>query len=222
MFNSFSLLIQRELLGHWRNPQSILQPILFFALTLCLFPIALGADNASLQQISPAALWIVLLLSTLLGAEKIFRLDYETGILAQDRLHFSELWLTVLSKIIAAWLQFILPLLLILPILALLLHLSYHHLPIIALLLTMGSFCLLLIGTMGAALTLSGTQSTFLLFLIVVPFYIPTLIIGVTATHDALIGLSIQAQIALLGAILFFSLITVLPFSALAIRNQSL
>lgn len=216
------LLIRRELIANWRNPQSIIQPLVFFALTLCLFPIALGSDSQSLHNSAAAALWLALLLATLLGAEQLLNSDYADGTLSQDCIHLADLWLVIAAKIIAAWLRFILPLILLLPFFALMLHISLAHLPKLTLLLMLGSLCLLLIGTIGAALTLGESQQSFLLFLIVVPFYVPTLIIGVNATNDVLLGFSGLGQMALLAALMLFSLLVALPFSSMAIKAQAL
>ncbi|MDO4644133.1 MAG: heme exporter protein CcmB [Cardiobacteriaceae bacterium] len=217
-----NLLIRREIRNNLRNPQSILQPVLFFILTICLFPLAIGADNDALTHIASAALWIVLLLAALLASEQLFNEDYADGTLSQDYIHLDEFWQLLLAKLITAWLRFALPLLAALPILALMLHIPINHWFSIAGLLALGSLPLLLIGMLGAVLTLAQNHSTFLRFLIVVPLYIPILIIGVIATHDTLLSLSIKGHYALLGAFTLFSLITVLPFSTLALKVQNL
>ena len=217
-----TLLIARELRASLRNPHTLLQPVLFFILTLCLFPLAGGADNDTLLRIAPAALWIALLFAALLASEQLFADDYADGTLSQDRLHLDDLWLLLAAKLIAAWLRFTLPLLAVLPLLALMLHIPAGKLPAVAALLALGSLPLLLIGTLGAVLTLAQSHGTFLRFLIVVPLYIPVLIIGVTACSDVLLGLAIHGHYALLGAFNLFALITLLPFGSLAIKAQSL
>lgn len=214
-------LLTRELLVTWRNPQLIFQPLLFFVLTLCLFPIALGADNNTLAHIAPAALWIALLLAALLAGEQLFASDYQDGTLSQDALHI-PLWQLVAVKIAAAWLRFVLPLLLALPLIAIMLHLPFARLPLTAALLAIGSLALLLIAGIGAALTLGQTQATFLRYLIVIPLYLPVLIIGVTASADHFMGLPVHGHTALLAAFALFSLIGMIPFTALALRTQAL
>ena len=208
-----SLLIRRELRASLRSPHTLLQPVLFFTLTICLFPLASGADNEALARIAPAALWIALLLAALLASEQLFAEDYADGTLSQDRIHLHELWQLLAAKLAAAWLRFTLPLLAVLPLLALMLHIPATKLPAMAALLALGSLPLLLVGTLGAVLTLAQSHSTFLRFLIVVPLYIPVLIIGITASHG---------HYALLGAFNLFALITIIPFGTLAIRAQGL
>ena len=214
-------LIRRELHTSLRNPQTILQPLLFYTLTIILFPLASGADNDTLLRIAPAALWIALLLAALLAGEQLFAADYADGTLSQDRLHLPDLWLLLPAKLAAAWLRFTLPLLAILPLLALMLHIPATNIPATAALLALGSLPLLLIGALGAELTLAQTHGTFLRFLIVVPLYIP-LLIGVTAGHDNLLGLAIGGHYALLGAFSLFALITIIPFATLALKAQHL
>lgn len=215
-------LIKRELKNTLRKPQQIIQPIIFYSLTLCLFPLALGADKNSLQTITPAALWISLLLATLLATQTLFQEDYEDGTLSQDIIHIDPLSLGIASKISIAWLRFILPLYLIMPLFCLMFHIPLQKLPVLLLLLSLGSASLFFIGAIGAAITLSESQQNFLLFLIVLPFYFPALIIGVKATQDALIGLPSSGTSALLGALMLFSLLLSLPFTALALRAQNL
>ena len=98
-----SLLIRRELRASLRSPHTLLQPVLFFTLTICLFPLASGADNEALARIAPAALWIALLLAALLASEQLFAEDYADGTLSQDRIHLHELWQLLAAKLAAAW-----------------------------------------------------------------------------------------------------------------------
>lgn len=217
----FELLLRRELRASWKNLQTTLQPLLFFVLTTILFPIALGADNDSLAKAAPAALWIPLLLSTLLAGEQLFHDDFHSGRLSQDRLHL-ELWLVVLAKLVAVWLRLTLPLLILLPLLGVMLHIELKHQSALALLLGVGSLNLLTISSMGASLTLAQTHSTFLRYLIITPLYLPTLIIGIQATSDKLLGLAINGHYALLGALTLFSLLSLVPFTHLALKHQSL
>lgn len=217
-----TILIRRELHTSLRNPQTILQPLLFYTLTIILFPLASGADNDTLLRTAPAALWIALLLAALLAGEQLFAADYADGTLSQDRIHLPDLWLLLPAKLTAAWLRFTLPLLAMLPLLALMLHIPAANIPATAALLALGSLPLLLIGALGAVLTLTQTHGTFLRFLIVVPLYIPVLIIGVTAGHDNLLGLTIGGHYALLGAFSLFALITIIPFATLALKAQHL
>ena len=216
----FLTLLRREALSARRNHQALLQPLVLYALLVCLFPLALGADEDSLVKLAPAALWLPLLLATVLAAEQLLAADRACGQLSQDVLHL-ELWLLLLAKIIIAWLRLVLPLLL-LPLLSLLLHLPPARLPGLLALLTLASLALLSLAAIGASLTLGAARATFLQLLIVLPLQIPLLLLGVMASRDYLHGLAIGGYYALLGALALFSLLCALPFGSLALRSHSL
>ena len=72
-------LIRRDLMLATRQGGGAGTAIGFFVTVIVLLPLGLGPDQALLQRIAPGALWIALLLSVLLSAERIFQSDYEDG-----------------------------------------------------------------------------------------------------------------------------------------------
>jgi len=68
--------------------------------------------------------------------------------------------------------------------------------------LALGTPILGLIGAIGAALTLGLRGAGALLSLLVLPLYVPVLIIGAGAADAAAAGLGGQAQLLILGAML--------------------
>ena len=87
-----------------------------------LLPIGLGPDQALMQRIAPGALWIALLLSVLLSADRIFLDDYDDGsleLLASGPLSFEVVTLT---KACVHWLTAGLPLAIIAPALGFLVN----------------------------------------------------------------------------------------------------
>lgn len=214
-------ILKRELLVSIRNPQALLQPILFYLFLVCLFPIATGSDNQTLFKIAPTALWLPLLLATLLASEQLYQNDYQNAILSQDVL-YTDLYWVISGKLLASWLRLILPLLVIFPIILLMLHIELRHLFLLLLLMMTGSISLLSLSSIGASLTLGQSQNTFLRFLIILPLYLPVLILGVVTTGDYLLGLKISGHLALFGALAIFSLISAIPFSGLALKSHLL
>src|SRR5258706_533407 len=71
--------------------------------------------------------------------------------------------------------------------------------------LALGTPVLSLIGAIGAALTLGLRGGGALLSLLILPLYVPVLIIGAGAAEAAVSGLGGQAQLLLLGALLVFA-----------------
>ena len=59
------LLFCREWRLAWRRPGDLLNPLVFFALVVSLFPLAVGPDPALLRTMAPGVIWVAALLATL-------------------------------------------------------------------------------------------------------------------------------------------------------------
>lgn len=214
-------LIRKEWLLAVRRLHEVLQPIFFLAILITLFPIAVGTDKALLQKIAPGVMWVAVLLSVLLSGEKLYKNDYEDGSLEQLYLSGHSPILSVAAKFVVQWTVQILPILLALPLLGLLYELSMNITAQIALTLFIGSPSLLLLAMLGSAITLSVARGGLLLILIILPFYIPTLIFALSAVSAYADGFSNVGQLSILGAILMV-MITVVPFAIVASIKVSL
>ena len=111
-------LLKRELLRHWRSRQDIINPLLFFVLTVTLFPLAVTPDGQVLGQIGSGIIWVSALLAAMLSLESMYRDDYHDGTLELLILQSGSPYQVVLAKIIAHWLTTGLPLVIISPLLA--------------------------------------------------------------------------------------------------------
>lgn len=214
-------LIQKEWLLAVRRLHEVLQPIFFLAILITLFPIAVGTDKALLQKIAPGIIWVAVLLSVLLSSEKLYKNDYEDGSLEQLYLSGNSHLLAVAAKFAVQWVLQILPILLALPLLGLLYELAIDVTAQIALTLLIGSPSLLLLAMLGSALTLSVSRGGLLLILVILPFYIPTLIFALSAVSAYADGFGNVGQLAILGAILMV-MVTVVPLAIVATIRVSL
>ena len=68
-----------------RNPSSFLNPLLFFVISISLFPIAISPESQTLSNIAPGIIWVTVMLSALLSLNTLFHFDYENGILVQTQ-----------------------------------------------------------------------------------------------------------------------------------------
>ncbi len=214
-------LIKKEWLLAVRRLNEILQPIFFLAILITLFPIAVGTDKQLLQKIAAGIIWVAVLLSVLLSSEKLYKNDYEDGSLEQLYLSGYSPMLSVVAKFIVQWIVQILPILVALPFFAMLYELPMTITAQIALTLLIGSPSLLLLAMLGSAITLSVTRGGLLLILIILPFYIPTLIFALSAVTAYADGFSNIGQLSILGAILMV-MVTVVPFGIVAAVKVSL
>jgi heme exporter protein B len=183
----------------------------FFLTVVVLLPLGIGPDLALLQRIAPGALWIALLLSVLLSAERIFQADYEDGSLELFTLGPVALELVVAAKAMAHWLTAGLPLALAAPLLGFLLNLAPGLVLPLALAMVTGSLALSLLASLGAAVTVGLRRGGLLISLIVLPLYVPVMVFGVAASS----GGEFAPPYMILAAIVLVSIVVV-PFAAAA------
>jgi heme exporter protein B len=197
--------IHRDLLLAARRSSDVMTVLLFFVIVVSLFPLGIGPDPALLRTIAPGVIWVAALLASMLALQRMFASDHSDGTLEQMLLGATPLGMTVAAKVFAHWLVSGLPLVLISPVLALQFDFPQELLGVLALSLALGTPVLSLIGAIGAALTLGLRGGGALLSLLVLPLYVPVLIIGAGSTEAAAAGIGGQAQLLLLGALLVFA-----------------
>src|SRR5205807_9896451 len=124
------------------------------------------------------------------------------GTLEQLALGAAPLGVVVAATAIALWLGSGLPLVLIAPLIALQYDLPAPLYPVLALSLLLGTPVLSLIGAIGAALTLGLRGGGVLVSLLVLPLYVPVLIMGAGSVDMAAAALAPDGQLLLLAALL--------------------
>ncbi|PAU76019.1 heme exporter protein CcmB [Halomonas salipaludis] len=194
--------LRRDLLLLMRRRSEVMNPLVFFALVITLFPLGISPDAELLSIVAPGLLWVAALLATLLSLDSLFRADFEDGCLEQLLLSPQPLALLVMAKVAVHWLLTGLPLALMAPLLGITLALPAGSYGILSLSLALGTASLSLIGAIGAALTVGLARGGVLLSLLVLPLYVPVLIFGTGAVQAALLGDALAAHLAILGALL--------------------
>ena len=218
--SGFILLLKRDLILANRNRSELFNPLLFFILVSALFTMGTTASPELLSKIAAGIIWVGALLASLLSIDSIFRSDYDDGCLEQWLLNSHSSSVLVLAKIVAHWLITGLPVILVTPLLALMLHLPAESLTTLMLTLLLGTPVLSLIGSIGVALTLGLRKGGMLLPLLILPFYVPVLIFANNAVQVSASGLYASAQITMLVAILVLA-ITLTPITVVACLKLS-
>jgi heme exporter protein B len=185
----------------FRRLSELANPLLFFVIVASLFPLALSPDAAELRSVGSGVLWVAALLSSLLALEGLFRADAEDGSLEQLILSPVPLGVTVLAKVTAHWLVTILPLIVLMPVLALSFYLPVEAMPIMALSLLLATPTLSVLVALGAALTVSLRRGGSIVGLLVLPLTAPLLIFGTRATDLSLHGEPAAGPLYLLAAL---------------------
>lgn len=219
--NLFARQLSRELAVTLQSPEDVLNPLVFLFLSITLFALGAGGDPTTLQGISGAIIWVLVLLANLLSLEAMFRRDYEDGTLEQMVLLARPGFLPILAKVVVHWLFSGLAMTLLAPVAALILAMPASSLPVLMFGLLLGTPALSLIGAIGAALTVGLKRGGVLLALLVLPLYVPLLIFGAGAVSEQMAGIDTWAQIYWLAVITMVSL-TLAPFAVQAALKISL
>ena len=220
MTSTLYRLFLRDCKHHLRKQSDILNPLCFFVIICSLFPLGLSADRELLNTIGGGVIWVSVLLSTMMGLNQIFRDDYEAGVLEQFLFTHTTLTQVALAKIAAYWCLSALPMIVLAPVMGTAYHLNGDQILVLMMGLTLGTPTLALLGSIGAALTLNLKNGGVLLAILILPLFAPVLIFGAGMVSAVGMGLPVDAQLSLLGALMFGSL-SLAPFAiSFALKNS--
>ena len=208
----------RDLKMALRNPSSFLNPLMFFVISISLFPIAISPEAQTLSSIAPGIIWVITMLSVLLSLNSLFHYDYDSGVLEQMVISHHSLPLILLAKTLAHWMLSGLPIIILSPFLGMALFINTEGIYILVLTLIIATPCLSLIGSIGASLVVGIKNSGMLLSLLILPLFIPILIFATSAVSQSQSNLPIDGQLYFLGFILILSLLITPFLSALSLK----
>lgn len=194
-------IFKSEYLLMLRNKGDFFNILVFFILISTIWALSIPGGIININKIGPSIIWVSLLLVIYLNMEKMFRLDYRDGTLSQWKLKLNSLTLYAFSKIVVHWSLSVIPLILITPCLALMFHLSINTLIILIMALLLGAWCLIALGAMAVTLTIKVESSSILVAILLLPLYVPILLLGIettlTTTSSDLLGAYFCLLIAL-------------------------
>ena len=216
--NIFIQTMIRDLKMALRNPSSFLNPLMFFVISISLFPIAISPEAQTLSSIAPGIIWVITMLSVLLSLNSLFHYDYDSGVLEQMVISHHSLPLILLAKTLAHWMLSGLPIIILSPFLGMALFINTEGIYILVLTLIIATPCLSLIGSIGASLVVGIKNSGMLLSLLILPLFIPILIFATSAVSQSQSNLPIDGQLYFLGFILILSLLITPFLSALSLK----
>lgn len=204
--SAFAAIVRRDVQVAVRRLSEAANPLLFFLIVTTLFPLALSPSADELREVGVGVLWVSTLLSSLLALEGLFRSDADDGSLEQLLLSPVPISITVLAKITAHWLMTILPLIALVPVLALSYSMPLAALPTMIGALVLATPSLSVLIALGAALTVSLRRGGTIVGLLVLPLTAPLLIFGTRATDFGLHDEPVAGPLYLLAAFAAFSL----------------
>ena len=211
-------MMKRELFVTLRRHTGWFEPLLFFAIVMIMFPMAVSAEGKAIAAYGAGIVWRAVLLSGFLSLGRLLRQDYENGTLEQWLLMPQPLALLLLAKVCAHWLAHGLPLAVLASLFAWFLFLPAEPVLMVALSLLLGTAIMVLIGMIGAALTVPLQRGSLLTGLLVMPLYLPVLIFGTRLTDAAVSASPLSGYFAFLGAVLLLMLVLSPFVAAVALR----
>lgn len=198
----YFVLIRRDLRLSLSRSSEGMTTLFFFVVTASLFPFAMGGEPALVQRAAPGILWVTAVLASLLSLEALYHRDDEDGTFDLLLLSPATAFGIVLAKMLTHWVVSGLTLVLISIVVSQMLFIPVASLAVLIPSLLLGTFYMSLLGGMGAILTLGARRPGLLLALLILPLYIPMLILGVTAMEAVSAKPYLLLQLALVLAAL--------------------
>ena len=195
-----TIILKRDLLIAFRKSSTYITPLVFFLIVVTFFPLALGPQESLLSSLAPGVIWIAALLASLLAVETIFSDDFRDGTLDEFFISLEPSFILVFAKVLIHWLITGLPILFASLMAAIVLYLPFESFIPMLLSLILGTSFMSLLGALGAALSLG--RSAILSAIIVLPFSIPTLLMGTSVISSSLTNQDFSGFLMIMGAML--------------------
>lgn len=211
-------LLARDLRAAARHRIGWLLPLAFFVASVSLFPLGIGAEPALLRRVAPGVVWACALLAMLLAVQGMFSTDLADGSLEQMLLGQRSMTRLVAERVLGQWLLGGAPLVCLAPLAGLAFGLPGPAAGTLMLSLLLGTPVTALLGALGAALALGLRHGSALVFLLVLPLAMPTLVFGSGAVLAALNGEPAEAGLSLQAALLILTALGAPPLTAAALR----
>ena len=195
-----TIILKRDLLIAFRKSSTYITPLVFFLIVVTFFPLALGPQESLLSSLAPGVIWIAALLASLLAVDTIFSDDFRDGTLDEFFISLEPSFILVFAKVLIHWLITGLPILFASLIAAIVLYLPFDSFIPMLLSLVLGTSFMSLLGALGAALSLG--RSAILSAIIVLPFSVPTLLMGTSVISSSLTNQDFSGFLMIMGAML--------------------
>ena len=200
IFGWLTIILKRDLLIAFRKSSTYITPLVFFLIVVTFFPLALGPQESLLSSLAPGVIWIAALLASLLAVDTIFSDDFRDGTLDEFFISLEPSFILVFAKVLIHWLITGLPILFASLIAAIVLYLPFDSFIPMLLSLVLGTSFMSLLGALGAALSLG--RSAILSAIIVLPFSIPTLLMGTSVISSSITNQDFSGFLMIMGAML--------------------
>jgi len=163
--------------------------LLYFLLTLIIMPFTLNIAAFNLTDIAPTMIWVAIIPAILTSSSRLFSNDLDDGFIDRHYLMNITFELLFIIKICVLFICVILPLLCVIPIVALLFDLSLNSVIRIYAGLLSSLPAIAFFTGFGALLSIHAKMGHLLTFILVIPLIVPAIILGagLVYTSDSVI-----------------------------------
>lgn len=187
------LMFQKDFQSELRSGEVTLTTALFSVILAVLVSISFYFDKATALRLTPGVIWVTIAFSGLLVMARVWSREREHGMFRALLLSPIPRASIYLGKGAASFLFLTLVELLFIPVVGILFHAPLNEVALeLALLVGLGSFGFVAMGTLFSAVTVQSRVRDFVFALVLFPLIAPALLAGVVATRELLLGASLS------------------------------
>ncbi|MCE3255834.1 MAG: heme exporter protein [Rickettsiaceae bacterium] len=174
-------IIKQALILNIKNFSSLAHSLVFLLITSSIFAITTKISDTA---IAIAIIWICLTFAILSASSNQFQKDFDDGSFEQLYLSGHVFEIIILAKIFANWLINIVPLIIFLPVIALILKIPDNLITDLILIASITSLLISFMVSFVGSLIISANTTSALLTILVLPLLIPIIILANAAFED--------------------------------------
>lgn len=179
----------KDLTAEWRTRATFNSVVALAVVMLLLFGFALGPETEALQRAAAGIIWLTILFSGVLSFNRSYQIELDSGALEALLLYPGSRKAIFLGKLLANLVFVFLVEALLVPLAAILYDLPLLSiLPGLTVILVLGTFGFVVLGTLYAAMASRVRAREVLLPLLLFPMLVPVLVAAVAATAAVLVG----------------------------------
>ena len=181
----------KDLRTELRTKQVINSMLVFSLVVMVIFSLSLSdvlSDSSVIDRVAPGLLWIAFIFAGTLGITRTFASETENGCLEGLRLCPVESAAIYTGKAVSCMCLMLMMEIITLPVFIVLFNYSIPSIPLMAMVILLGTAGFSVVGTLLSALTVNTRTREILLPVILLPMLLPVLIPAVLATAKILAG----------------------------------
>ncbi|RXJ01126.1 transcriptional regulator [Anaerobacillus alkaliphilus] len=217
LFKAAFIIAGKDLYSEWKTKQVVTTMLIFSGLVIVTFSFAFDPSNNAVRAIIPGLIWVITIFSAILGLNRSFLSETKNDNLYGMIVSPTDPSSIYLGKVIANFVFVLIVQLISIPVLFLLFDFRFlGNLPMFLVVILLGTFGFISVGTFLAGLTANSKSSEMLLPILLFPIVSPLIIAAVQATRILLVDFEQLASaiswMQLMGAynLVFFVLCLIL------------